>query len=336
MHSSRSRFRPAGPAGALLIGITIFLTAPAPRAQHIVYLKDGTILHGRVITQKERYTDPNSGVDYSVFKAGGFFLVGDGARAVIFSTRNLDPTRGDSGTEISDIRQGFLTFQRDYPRPTRPTPEAGIFDSSKPDEWNTRGERTLVLRTPMGKEQIRQRLTYMTPYMFRLDGIEHKWVSCYLLDEMDPKLVQKLLLQFDKVAEKDGKPDPDKRMLIFRFWVQAKNLDMAGQELDRLLKDLPSAKDRVDKARDELRALRAEQDLQNATTALAAGQIKLSQAFLQRIPKQGLDANLNVSVNTLRVKVDSIVKQWESAARYLRRLPGEAGGVTAETLCEAA
>src|SRR5262249_20289901 len=154
MHSSRSRFRPAGPAGALLIVITIFLTAPALRAQHIVYLKDGTALHGRVITQKERYTDPNSGVDYSVFNARGFFLVGDGCRAVIFSTRNLDPTRGDFGTEIDDTRQKFQLFQRDYPRPTRPTPEAGVFDPSKPNEWNARGERTLILRTPMGKEPI--------------------------------------------------------------------------------------------------------------------------------------------------------------------------------------
>ena len=34
--------------------------------------------------------------------------------------------------------------------------------------------------------------------------------------------------------KKDGKADPDKRMLIFRFWAQAKNYDMAKQELDRL------------------------------------------------------------------------------------------------------
>src|SRR5262249_35736400 len=58
--------------------------------------------------------------------------------------------------------------------------------------------------------------------------------------------------------------------------------------------------------------------------------------FLQRIPKEGLPAELSVSVNTLRVKVDAILKQWESAYLYLRRLPGEAGGETAEILCEAA
>ena len=85
----------------------------------------------------------------------------------------------------------------------------------------------------------------------------------------------------------------------------------------------------------ELSVLQADQDLQN-DHGPAAGQIKTAQALLQRIPKQGLDANLSVSVNTLRVKIDTIVKQWESAIRYLRRLPGEASGVTAETLCDAA
>jgi hypothetical protein len=335
MLSSRSRFRPAGPVGAILTVLTLVLAVGSGQAQHIVYLKDGTVLHGRIFTQREKISD--GGMDFTVFKSGSFFAVGDGVRAVIFSTRNIDPSRGTLGTEETDIRKGFLEFKRDIPRPDRPTPSAGTFEPSKPDEWNERGERTLKLHVPqLGVEPIRQRLTYLTPYMFRLDGVEHRWVSCFLLDEMDPKMIQKLLLQFDKVAEKDGNPDPLKRMLIFRFWVQAKNLDMAEAELVRLLKDMPAEKARVDKAREELRALKADQDLQNATAAFAAGQIKLAQAFLQRIPKEGLDPDLSVSVNTLRVKIDSVVRQWESAYRYLRRLPGEAGGTAAETLCEAA
>ena len=66
-------------------------------------------------------------------------------------------------------------------------------------------------------------------------------------------------------------PTPyDKRLMVFRFFVQAKNYDMAEEELNMMLKDLPDVKERVDKAREELRQLRADQDLQDATVALGA------------------------------------------------------------------
>src|SRR5947209_5498651 len=88
MLSCRSRFRPAGPVGAVLTILTLALAADTGRAQHIVYLKDGTVLHGRIFSQREQISD--GGLNFTVFKAGSFFAVGDGARAMIFPVRNID------------------------------------------------------------------------------------------------------------------------------------------------------------------------------------------------------------------------------------------------------
>ena len=137
--SRRSRFRPPVGRGDSNFRSHIGVGRPDGQAQHIVYLKDGTVLHGRVVTRA------SDGGWIVVFKSGAFYAVGDGVRAIIFSPDRPDPRRPGLRNRRP---QGVSDVQREYPRPTRPTPTAGIFDPSRPDEWNARGERTLILRSP--------------------------------------------------------------------------------------------------------------------------------------------------------------------------------------------
>src|SRR5437763_14185407 len=90
----KSALRVCGSVGALLL-----LAPPAARPD-AVYLKDGTVLYGKVVSQKETIEDPYGGPSIPVPKAGGFFAVSDGARMVIVPTKNLDPNRPPDATNI--------------------------------------------------------------------------------------------------------------------------------------------------------------------------------------------------------------------------------------------
>jgi pimeloyl-ACP methyl ester carboxylesterase len=130
----------------------------------------------------------------------------------------------------------------------------------------------------------------LTPYYVRVDAItKFKWSCAYLTRELDPQIVYRFLrscpeLQDDymppppraprkklKPGEKEKAKPPEKpaptkpttamivsrRVRISDFLVQAGLFDLAGEELDRLLKDYPQEKQRVEEARGLLGRLRA-------------------------------------------------------------------------------
>ncbi|MFL5339543.1 MAG: hypothetical protein ACJ8F7_05180 [Gemmataceae bacterium] len=306
-----------------LLGLLLLAELPAARAD-VVYLKDGTVLHGKVLVKREEV----EGIPVPI---GNFFAVSDGVRFIVFSTRNLDPGRPPENT---DIRGDFIRLERDYPKSPHGPPPGGEFRGTTP--YNERGERTLNMMTPMGAQPIRQRVTFMSPYHTRLDAIEFSWASHYLTAEMDPAIVKRLVMQFDKVKETPGKPDVDKRMTRFRFYLQLKWFEQAEQELDDLIAVMPDARDRAEKGRAELRQTLAEVLVGESEASLKAGQLRLAMAYLQKIPPAAQNGPANIQINAMRVKLTNIAKQMNDAKRYLTLLPDDAEGAAAEVLCEAA
>src|SRR5262245_9848041 len=302
---------------------------PALASADIIYLKDGTVLHGRVIQETERLTDPVTGVVLPVPKGNNVYAVYDGTRIVSFSPFQLDPTRP---LEKTDIYSQLIRFERNPGmRPWRNPPGGGISNTSNFDE---KGKRTITLRKDNGWMKIDQMLTFMSPYQTRIFTLEYAWSQNYLTSELDRGLVKSLALQFPQY--RDEKDPVEKRFKLYTFMVQAKWYEEASKELDDIEKTLPQAKERVAKSRSELADLQAEETLALAERSLQSGQLRVSQIFLSQIPRQALNPNLNVRVNTLRVKAEDISRRLNLAERYLRTLPDDARGACAEVLCEAA
>src|SRR5262245_38557197 len=67
---------------AILLTAVLLLTAPALHAETILF-KDGFALTGTVVRQKKTLIDPVSNTPVELQE--GFFMVDDGARAIIFS-----------------------------------------------------------------------------------------------------------------------------------------------------------------------------------------------------------------------------------------------------------
>ncbi|HLW68512.1 MAG TPA: hypothetical protein VKS79_24550, partial [Gemmataceae bacterium] len=254
---------------------------------------------------------------------------------VLFSSKNLDPARLPEETNpFANLMmvKHWLGFPRGGNR-TDPPP-TGVFTSVGPfgDSW----QRTLTMKTAMGgTEPILQRLTTMTPYGIQLAAVDFRWTEYFLLNELDHGLVRDLLLKHRDFKESAGAPDLEKRMKLHQFFVQAKWYQDADKELDRTLKDIPTAKARVETARTALRDLQAQEVLDEANRAVGSGQFRLASELLKGIPPEGL-GNVTVKVNTAKVRFDNLTKQWDLAQRFLYALPENVLGPNAEILCEAA
>src|SRR5262249_7013157 len=110
----------------------------------------------------------------------------------------------------------------------------------QPKPFDDKWERVI----PLANENIRQRLTLLTPYCARVDTFQYALVSGYLTQELGPTVVLDLLRKHPDLRDGDS-PDVEKRMRIFRFCMQAGWIQEATKELDKIEKDFPDEKKRV-------------------------------------------------------------------------------------------
>ena len=72
-----------------------------------------------------------------------------------------------------------------------------------------------------------------------------------LLDLNGSEVVKDLLYSHPELKQTGDAKDVDKRLRVVSFFARAKMLDMASAELDRILKDFPAEKERVQAKRKE-------------------------------------------------------------------------------------
>jgi hypothetical protein len=296
----------------------------------IVYLRDGTVLVGKVVNEKTTLTDPVTGTTIPITKGGGFYAVIDGARYVIFSVKQLDPARIP---EPNDPRSDLISYTRLRPKRGVGVPPPGEFGGVT--EFNNNWERTLTIRAQGGNEKVRQRLTLLSPYMARIEAIDHVWSSAYMTKEINPSELRAILCRHPDLEEKDGKPDADKRMKIYRFFVQAKMYTAAERELDSLLKAVPQAKEQVEKAREGLRSLQLEEYMTEIEIALTAGRTRLAREAVNRFPVQGPGAAHLGKINVLKARFEAEDQQIANARRWLLENVEAVTGSWAETFTDA-
>lgn len=309
--------------------LALAIAAAAVSRGDEVYLKDGTILRGQVVTQMDYINDP-LGESFLVMKAGGFFAVADGVRIVIFSSKQVDPTQGDAGSIKNVFLDQFLRFQQDVAS-RGGQPPGGTFMGAGP--FNNRGVRKLKMRDALNRPyEIDQAAQVVTPFGVQLKAKNFNWKSLFLTNEFDRKVIRDLIYTFPEMT---GTPTATKRLKVFRFFLQAKWFPEAEKELDTAIKLFP-ANQEIASARTALEHARAEDTLEQVRRALLAGQFRYAQALMARVPNAGLPGGLMVKANTLRVHVQNQTKQWEMAIRFLHTLPDEVDGPDSELLCDAA
>ncbi|VTS05828.1 carboxylesterase family protein [Tuwongella immobilis] len=302
--------------GLMLVGMVLLALPDSGRAD-VVILKDGFTLYGKVGKEQTSYVDPVTGESILMAKAGGVNSIDDGCRVTIFSVH----TKQIGEVDNPDLRANLVQFRTAFNRRLRrlSMPPDATFSDITPftKDWR----RTVKARFSRGHTTIDQQITIMTPYSVRIDSASHEWAANYLTQELGPEFILPLLKTHPDLAEPDGKANPEKRIKLFRFFLQATWYDLAQKELERLAKDAPDAKDRVEEGQKLLAQAIAERYVEEIEAAKLGGRHRVAQQLINQLPAENVENKLLVRIANLKGTYETSKSQLEQCQRHLSELP---------------
>jgi pimeloyl-ACP methyl ester carboxylesterase len=293
--------------------LLVLLVAVGEDRADVVILKDGTTLFGTVKREGQKVLE--NGVFIPV--GNGFFVLDDDVRRIVFSFRqvqDVDEKEVIKVKELVVLRQKFTPFTTaQRVEPFGPILEVTNFDGN----W----DRTFKYQpTKGGPFLTKQKMTHLNPYFAAVESQRHLWQAMYLTRELGPDAVVGLLHSHPDLKEKAGAVDPEKRMKVFRFLLQAGWHNAAEQELNRLLTDAPAEKDRVETARGILQQQRCQELLDDLEAGHKAGRHAWTQKQLANFP-EGADERQQAKVRALQTKYEAAEEALTTARRFLKELP---------------
>src|SRR5438132_979542 len=227
---------------ALLAGALILIGWGGAGA-HIVIMKDGFTLKGTIKEEKEILAE--GGVILPIGKLGGFRMVDDGARRMIFSHKQAQ----DVLDKEVDEANADLRFTWPFTRLDRFQLPPGRYDGYTP--WDPNWNRTARIKTPRSRTplEIPQHMTTLTPHYAFVQARRYNWAPHFLTTELDVESIRGLLTVHPNMKLKGDKDDATRRFVLYRFLAEAGFYEAALAELDSILNDMPDQKDKVEKYR---------------------------------------------------------------------------------------
>jgi pimeloyl-ACP methyl ester carboxylesterase len=197
--------------------------AQAPEG-HIVF-KDGYIIHGRVLQQKQFEIDPASGIAISIPSPTGFTYIDDFVRRIYFPPGQIDRIVKD---KLGDATKDQIAFTRPTFSHSKPLllPAWKFKDSPLP-AFNKNWERDLVVLNPTAQFTLNQRIVLLTPERMQIQARFHNWEINYLTKEL--------------ALNADGLESI--RRLITDYLESKKDANAAKKEKDAPKKDKDATKD---------------------------------------------------------------------------------------------
>jgi hypothetical protein len=283
-------------ARCLAVLATLVVLATVARAD-LLFLKDGFILQGKVRRESVTEFDP-VGKDLFVIPKG-FFLLDDGPRRIYYSPSQVRIVEKMAQPVEEQIPHKSPIFGIFRPRELPP-----LMEVLEATEWDDKWTREFYFRSPFAaKVGLRQHLALVTPSYVRIDAItKFQWSCAYLTRELDPDKVHALLLKHPAFQEAKKPPAAvvAQRMRLCDFFAQAGWYAHAEKELDRLLKDYPDQKTRVNATREALQRLRLNESWEEIKRWHNAGRHEAVRKRLAEFPTRGISVKLRADVRELR------------------------------------
>lgn len=302
--------------GALLV--LLVLAANPSRAATIIF-KDGFVVSGKVRQQQELIIDPASGAGFRIPAAGGYFYVDDEVRRILFSPSQVQ----EVSKEDPPAKKELMRLAR-HPSPGgyKALPSWQI-ESITP--WSPAWGRIVKMNTDLGRLELHQRLTVLSPFHARIDSFRYDWSPCYMLRELGPDMVRNLLNLY--YEDKKDLKEPEKRLFIVRFLFQAGWLDEAQNELDQVLKDHPDQKNTAATYKEALSKLKANMFVEALLLAHKVGQHQEAQDKLARFFKEEylplVSEQQLVAVQEVKNKYEAARTKLQQARQALKEFPAK-------------
>ena len=263
---------------AVVAGAACTLIAIPRGAAHVLIFKDGFTLQGTIKRSSQPLIDP-SGAHFIVPTEGGFYTITDGVRTTFFSPGRLQQPILDDPGGVSKP----LSFVGPAPRVVGvPLPTPWTVEKVEPwEKW----KRKILLNAGRVRMPIEQRLTLLTPQRARVDGYHVDWVAYYLTRELGVDIIRTLL---DQYFAKTKESEPDKRLQVSKFLIQAGYADEAEKELADLVRDFPAQKDKAEPLTRTVKEMQAAAFVEATERARKVGQYAQVRDRVLRFPKLGL------------------------------------------------
>ena len=279
----------------------------------IVILKDGFILQGTVKRESVTEFDPVSKEPVIIPK--GFYMVDDGARRIYFNP-NLVRTlyKRDPIQEERWIHNKAIYIPNGKGAPP-------FWAEVEATDWDSKWERTLKYRSPVGLVGVFQHISNLSSYSIRVDAAsKFVWSSMYLTQELGSKKVISLIKSHPDFQNTDKvKPEEmaSRRFKLVDFLAQAGWFEDSEKELKSLAKDLPEHKDRTDKAQEVIEALRGRERLEKIKRIIGAGRLSEARKLLDSFPMAESKDKVLTEIQSLQSKLEKALEQFLLAQKNL-------------------
>lgn len=298
----------------LAVTASVLFCVEASRADVIV-LKNGFVLTGKVRRDVTQVFDKEAKTMVPVASAKGFFEMDGIYRTTVFSSQQI--LREPDAVGDDDTSKGLIRLEKKMTRKFKNEIKPLVEFAANPvdDKW----VRKIGFRTSSKRDTDEQVVTMLTPNYVLFDNRRYQWTTYYQTRELGLEQVKQLLYSHESLEEKDGKPNKDRRIHIFRFLVQAGWLDAAGQELDRLEKDAPELKEKVvEPYRTALKEARTQRLLDEIDRAHEVGRHGWAQEQIGKLTIDGLEAKQQDKIRKLKTDYETDAEAVKAAREFLQ------------------
>src|SRR5262245_6930400 len=272
-----------------------------------VTLKNGLVLRGTPTDAETLLIGPRK-ADLGPITIYPMVMVYSPLKRIFVPKRpNDDAVNKDVDLSRSD---GFTLPQQRRPGSKVIASVQGIVDTPRPfDEW---GRRTVRLEMASGEAPVIQGVTLITPDYLKIIALNFVWETAMATSSVSPEALDAMLRH---VTDENN---PDDRLKIARFYIQAEQYEAAGRELDAIRYKFPELTNTVAQVRITLTQALAQQILNELKLRRAAGQHQFVYERTRSFPVE------NVAAPILR-DVREIATEYERAFERREQAVGELG-----------
>jgi len=234
--------------------------------------------------------------------------------------RYFIPNRPNENTQNKDVDlsppEGFK-LQQDG-RPGRARVIAAVQGyTRKPGPFDAFGRRNVFLETGTGETPIIQGVTQITPEFLKIVALNATWETAMATSSVAPDILDALLRH---LTDEDN---PDDRLKIARFYIQAELYAPAHRELESIRYKFPELADTVSQVQITLTQAEAQEILSELKRRRAGGQHQFVYDACRSFPTE------NVAAPILR-EVREIANEYEQAREQKERAVADWGELQAQ------
>ncbi len=279
----------------LFAGVALLATGVASWADTLI-LKNEMAFEGKTVALNELAINAvNRNGNFKAPVGFPFWMLDDQVRRYRFPGSRVKEIIQDDGR-----KEWFRIPQQTRAQKLAP---ASIGGFSHIEPFNEFGHGMVQLRTNRGNIDIHLGITELRPDYTRITALEYDWSFGRTTASLEKDVLEKLLYQ------QIDRNDPEKRMAIIAFYVEAGMSAEARREAEGMLRDFPERKVKCEQLLIQMGELDARRVINEIQRRKSAGQHQLAYHYAKLLLNEQLSADISRQVRELIADYDATLER---------------------------